>query len=74
MSEVASCVSDVIDDPRLYAHVTRRLHSDVNQIYETVQTKRRKRKRAFCSDMDDQPPEVAELQKKLDVVQLRSAS
>jgi snRNA-activating protein complex subunit 3 len=74
VSDIKSSILDIINDPRLFSHVSKSHQVTVGQIYDSADTSnRRKRKRPTFADPAEEIAEVTELQKKLDATPLRSS-
>lgn len=68
-----SSVEDVLNNPTLYAHITKTHDTNVYLIHEHADTSgRRKRKRPAVLDPANEAPIVTALQKTLDAIQLKS--
>ncbi|TCD71259.1 hypothetical protein EIP91_011737 [Steccherinum ochraceum] len=73
VDDLRSTLNEVIENPRLMAHVTRTHEATVHAIHEAADTSnRRKRKRPVIPEPAEQHPEVATLRQQLEASKLRS--
>ena len=73
MNDLKTSLEDVLDDPRLAAHVLKNHEFTVNVIHESADTSgKRKRRRINLPEPALEHPEVTALQRKLDAVKLKS--
>ena len=73
VDDLKSSLEDVLNDPRLAAHVLKNHELTVNAIHESADTSgKRKRRRMNLPEPALEHPEVTALQRKLDAVKLKS--
>ena len=73
MDDLKSSLEDVLNNPRLAAHVLKNHELTVNAIHESADTSgKRKRRRMNLPEPALEHPEVTALQRKLDAVKLKS--
>ena len=73
VDDLKSSLEDVLNDPRLTAHVLKNHELTINAIHESADTSgKRKRRRMNLSEPALEHPEVTALQRKLDAVKLKS--
>ncbi|KAF7967527.1 hypothetical protein HWV62_33978 [Athelia sp. TMB] len=73
VADIKSSVENVLNNPTLYAHITKTHDTNVYIIHEHAdKSSRRKRKRPGMLDPANEPPAVTALQKTLDAIQLKS--
>ncbi|KIM91888.1 hypothetical protein PILCRDRAFT_809875 [Piloderma croceum F 1598] len=73
ITDIKSSIEEMLDNPTLYAHITKTHDTNVYLIHEHADTSgRRKRKRPALLDPAHEAPAVTALQKTLDSVQLKS--
>ena len=73
VDDLKSSLEDVLNDPRLAAHVLKNHELTVNAIHESADTSgKRKRRRMNLPEPALEHPEVTALQRKLDSVKLKS--
>jgi snRNA-activating protein complex subunit 3 len=73
ITDIKSSIEELLDNPTLYAHITKTHDTNVYLIHEHADTSgRRKRRRPALLDPAHEVPAVTALQKTLDTVQLKS--
>jgi snRNA-activating protein complex subunit 3 len=73
VTDLTSSIEEVLNDPTLYAHVTKTHDTNIYLIHEHADTSgRRKRRRPAVLDPAHELPVVTKLQQTLDNVQLKS--
>ena len=73
VDDLKSSLEDVLNNPRLAAHVLKNHEFTVNAIHESADTSgKRKRRRMNLPEPAFEHPEVTALQRKLDAVKLKS--
>lgn len=73
MDDLKSSLEDVLNNPRLAAHILKNHELTVNVIHQSADTSgKRKRRRMNLPEPALEHPEVTALQRKLDAVKLKS--